>query len=292
MKQSDLYYCPYTDCNISKNESNSEHIIPLSLGGANELTIPVHEKFNSRLGSKLDGALANDFLVTLRRSQYDARGHSGKEPWATSKKAECGDNNRSAQVQIHRKHGMRLWDARYQELITGPGTVQFTTKLDIYLPILFATKVALAAGYYVYGDHFRSQVDHYQLREIMQIGLDSLNERDELNKLDQDRFTVLADDYLCAAPPTSDWRLRCIRDFCDKLKGSVILLVPSKQNLVVSVGILGNYLAMINVPADTTTFPNEGDYEWGHILAAIDKKLVRCSWSEGLRQYTATAKKN
>ena len=291
LESSNLIYCPYTDRDIPKARSNTEHIIPKSLGGADELTIPVDKKFNSRLGSKLDRALANDFFVTLRRSQYEAPGHSGKEPWATSKKAEYGDNNRSAQVQIHRKHGMKLWDARYQELITNPGTVQFNTRLDTYLPILFAAKVALAAGYYVYGDQFRSQVDHHQLREIMRIGLDSLNDRDELNKLDQDCFTVRADDYLCAEPPTSDWRLRCIRDFCGKLKGSVILLIPSEQNLVISVGILGKYLAMINVPADTTTFPNENDYEWGQVLAVIDKKLVRCSWSEGLRQYTTTTKK-
>ena len=292
MKQNDLYYCPYTDCNISRNESGPEHIIPLSLGGADELTIPVDEKFNSRLGSKIDGALANDFFVTLRRSQYDARGHSGKEPWATSKKVQYGDDNRSAQVQIHRKHGMKLWDARDRDLVKGYGTLQFSTLLDVYLPIRFAAKIALSAGYFVYGDRFRNHVDHHQLREVMHMDFENTDQEDIEDKLDELRYATLADDFLSETPSPRNWRLRCVRMFCDGMKGSVVVLIPSNNRLQVSVGILGKYLALISVPADTETFPNEGDYEWGHVLAVIDKRPIRCSWAEGLRQFAVASKRN
>ena len=284
LERDNLIYCPYTDRAISNCESNTEHIIPLSLGGTNELAIKVNKEFNSQLGSELDGELASDFFVALRRSEYDARGHSGKEPWATSKNAGYGDERCPAQVRLHRKHGLKIWDARDQELVDGYGTIQFNTFLDVHLPIRFAAKVALSAGYFVYGDHFRHHVDHHQVREIMRMEFGDFNREGIEDKVDESRFTALADDYLSESPSPKDWRLRSIRKFCNGISGSVVLLIPSKKHLLVSVGILGKYLALINVPAETETFPNEGDYEWGHVLAVVDKKLIRCSWIEGLRQ--------
>ena len=283
-----MIYCPYTDRDILKVQSNPEHIIPLSLGGTNELTIDVDRELNSQLGRELDGALSKDFFVALRRSEYGARGHSGKEPWAISKNASHGDKARPAQVRLHRKHGLKLWDARDRDLVKGYGTIQFNTLLDVYLPIRFTAKVALSAGYFVYGDRFRHHVDHHQLREIMQMDFENIDQEDVEDKLDKDRYTALADDFLSKNPFPEDWRLRCIRKFCDGKKGSVVVLILSKDRLLVSVGILGKYLALISVPADTKTFPNEGDYEWGHILAVVDKRLLRCSWAEGLRQLASS----
>ncbi len=279
-----MIYCPYTDREIPKVQSNPEHIIPLSLGGTNELTIDVDRESNSQLGGELDGALANDFLVALRRSEYGARGHSGKEPWAISRNASHGDEARPAQVHLHRRHGLKLWDAKEYELTRGSGKIQFVTHLDIYLPIRFTAKAALTAGYFAYGDHFRHYVDHHHLRNIMQMDPASIDVEDVERKPDENRYTVLADDYLYESPSPKNWRLRCIRKFCDGIRGSVVVLIPQKERLLVAVGILGKYLALINVPANTEKFPNEGDFEWGHVLAVVDKKLLRCSWVEGLSQ--------
>ena len=80
-------YCPYTDREIPERESSSEHIIPLSLGGVNGFEIPVDATCNSTLGGGIDGKLATEFLWELRRTEHDARGHSGKEPRATIRKA-------------------------------------------------------------------------------------------------------------------------------------------------------------------------------------------------------------
>ena len=57
-----MIYCPYTDKYLSTNEVNREHIIPLSLGGVNGFEIPVSIDFNSKAGSNIDGALANDLI--------------------------------------------------------------------------------------------------------------------------------------------------------------------------------------------------------------------------------------
>jgi hypothetical protein len=56
-------YCPYTDRDLDIEETNREHIIPLALGGVDRFEIRVCREFNSTVGSDVDGALANDFLV-------------------------------------------------------------------------------------------------------------------------------------------------------------------------------------------------------------------------------------
>jgi hypothetical protein len=73
-------YCPYADKEIPLGDSNPEHIIPLAVGGLNSFTLPVSKDFNSRIGSEIDGALANDFLVMSQRDKHGVRGHSRKHP--------------------------------------------------------------------------------------------------------------------------------------------------------------------------------------------------------------------
>ena len=107
-----MIYCPYTDQDIPEVRASPEHIIPLSLGGVNGFEIPVDAAFNSKVGTVLDGALANEFLFALRRTEFDTRGHSGKRPSAIIKNASYGDENRPAQAHFHRRDGLRIWDAR------------------------------------------------------------------------------------------------------------------------------------------------------------------------------------
>ena len=53
---------------------------------------------------------------------------------------------------------------------------------------------------------------------------------------------------------------------------SVVALIPDSRSLSVVVGILGSYLGMLNVPADTRGFPNMDDFRWGHFIV-LDKPL-------------------
>ena len=131
-------YCPYTDREIPESKSSSEHIIPLSLGGVNGFEIPADATFNSTLGSEIDGKLAAEFLWGLRRTEHDARGHSGKEPRATISKASYGENSRLAQVDFSHKSGVRVWDVHDRELKKGSGPIQISTSLNIDLPMRFA----------------------------------------------------------------------------------------------------------------------------------------------------------
>ena len=278
-----MIYCPYTDRDLPENDVNSEHVIPLSLGGINGFEILADAGFNSKVGSALEGALANEFIWSLARTKYDARGHSRKEPKATIKNATYGDDDRIAQVHFHGQKGLSLWDACDREFKKVPGTFRVSTSLNIDLPIRLAAKVALAAGYYVYGDVFRENVDHQQLRDVMCTDLSKLDLSKKPEDLGLSHLTLIVDSYLYA--PGKHYGLNSIRLFCSAVRGSVVMLIPGPDDLSVAVGILGSYLATVTVPANTKAFPNGGEFTLGHVIAVSEKEIYRTSWADGLSQF-------
>ena len=281
-----MIYCPYVDQDIPNAQASQEHIIPLSLGGTNCLEIPVDAACNSKVGSVLDGAVANEFLFALKRTEYDARGHSGKKPLATIKSANYGDDKRPAQVHFHKKEGLKVWDARNREFRERVPNFHISTSLNIDLPVRFTAKVALAAGYFTYGDLFRHHVDHRQLRDVMNIDPSNLDLGRSLGEQGLGHLTLRVDDYLREVGEDTDPTLFLLRSFCSAVKGSIIVLMPGHGCFGVAVGILGMYVGMVNVPANTSLFPNQDDYRWGHVLATNGKALKRCSWADGLKQLT------
>ena len=278
-------YCPYTDREIFKNKCNSEHIIPLSLGGINGFEIPVDDNFNSKIGSELDGALANNFLIKLRRSEYNARGHSKKKPIAIEN-ATYGKDNRIAKVHLHKKEGVRLWDILDQKFKKDVGSFKISTTMNIDIPVRFAAKTALAAGYYAYGDLFREHIDHKQLRDVMTINLANLDLSKSPKELGLDHLTLTTDDYLLDEEPSepNSWLFQA-RKYTSVVQGSIVMLVPGKDCFAAVVGILGQYLAMVQVPANTKSFPNSHNYKWGHVIAITNRKLIRCSCEHALKQW-------
>ena len=278
-----MIYCPYTDRDIPDSRADSEHIIPLSLGGVNGFEIPVDADFNSRVGSELDGALANEFMWVIARTEYDALGHSGKEPKATIKDASYGDENRVAQVHFHKKKGVSVWDVRDREFKSRPGPIRISTSMNIDLPMRLTSKVALAAGYYVYGDVLRQYVDHQQLRDVMNIDPSKLDLTKSPDELGISHINLIVDDWTHHVPSNQD--LQCVRLFCSAVRGSVVMLIPARDQLSVAVGILGQYLAMVTVPAETEAFPKDGEYTWGHVIALSKRQIFRTSLADGLSQF-------
>ncbi len=60
------------------------------------------------------------------------------------------------------------------------------------------------------------------------------------------------------------------------------MIVPGPENVGVCVGILGQYVGMINLPADTSRFPDDLSYDLGHCLVVKNRKLVRVSFRQFL----------
>ena len=245
---------------------------------------------NSQVGSQLDGALANEFMFALKRTKFDTRGHSGKKPVALIKKATYGEDCRPAQVQFHTKDGVKVWDSRDGEYKEPVPSFEISLLLDIDLPVRFAAKVALATGYYAYGDLFRQHVDHRQLRDVMNTDLRNLDLTKSPADLGLGHLTLRVDSYLREVPYEPEYdALNSIRAFCSSVEGSVVVLAPGYDCFGVGVGILGQYVATVIAPAKTDTFPNDGNYAWGHVLAVTGKTLKRCSLVDGLSQWAGIA---
>lgn len=58
---------------------------------------------------------------------------------------------------------------------------------------------------------------------------------------------------------------------------SIVALMPTSKNLAVVVGILGDYVGMISVPADTTTFPNKDEFRWEQFFVLTKPVPIRDS---------------
>ena len=199
--------------------------------------------------------------------------------------------SRPAQVDFHSKERPKVWDSRNREEVKER-VPRFNSSfsIDIDLPIRFAAKVALAAGFYAYGDLFREHVEHQQFRDVMNTDLSKLDLVKAPADLGLGHRTLQVDSYLreSSYEPENDG-LNSIRAFCSSLEGSVVVLAPGHDSFGVGVGILGQYVATVIAPAKTHTFPNDGAYAWGHVLAITGKTLRLYSLVDGLSQWAGAS---
>ncbi|MES2822491.1 MAG: hypothetical protein V4732_02740 [Pseudomonadota bacterium] len=270
-----MIYCPYSDKEIAKEETSSEHILPLSLGGINSFEIPVSKIENSSVGSKLDGLLAEDYLIKRARNRYDIRGHSNKKPFVEFKRARCAITQSPLNVKFDALEGVKVWSHREQKILADENTLELSLQVDIDLDLMFVAKVALSAGYFAYGEKFRDHVQHHEFRTIMNNRPNEVNQKlTPLNARVDSRFSK-----------TEEEPLKIFRLLCEAVEpSSIVGLIPGPSNFGVFVGVLGNYIGTINVPANSEHFPNEGRYELGHIICPQNGNLVRVSFKRALEK--------
>lgn len=156
-------YCIYSGKEITEEIASPEHIIPLSLGGCNTFMIQVQRDINNRLGSEVDGKMANDFFVALDRISSEAKGYSGKTPFCHVPSKIEG----RPVITTFEKGGIKLFDPREKTYLQGNYLVQMSFSLDITLRTRFTAKVALATGYFLFGNRFVQHADCNALRTIV-----------------------------------------------------------------------------------------------------------------------------
>lgn len=273
-----MIYCPYTDKELPEHDTSMEHILPLALGGTNGFEILVSKELNSKLGSEIDGKLANDFLVMNRRNKLNIKGHSKKRPVFKAKKAQDGDSGYPLQISLDEfDSNINVWDpisSRILEKSEHPSVLQFQTHLDIDIDLQFVAKTVLSAGYFMYGEVFRSNVEHEELRYMMS---------NPLSKMGPEQYSIetTADGRFST---DKNRKLEIFRACCTGLKySSIVGIIPSPKSLSIFVGVLGYYIGMVNVPANTKNFPNQGPYNWGHVVYVQNNKLIRSSFSTLLK---------
>ncbi|MGG2638803.1 hypothetical protein [Pseudomonas aeruginosa] len=262
-------YCIYLDgpsADLSK-----EHIIPMSLGGLDGFCIQADRQFNNAVGSKVDGAVANDFLVLFNRDKANAKGHSGAQPQPVARRATLIDGS---PVQItFSKSGLQIYDLKQRKYVEKGecrgGQVKIDgLKLDLNADIKFVAKVALAAGFYAYGDLFRKGVMHSEARKI--VNASSLADI----RPDVRLYTRFQSEQELHDPSN----LQIFKMIVQQSSCSCVLIIPGKDCFGVVVGVLGEFMGMINMPADTAGFPNEGDYDLGHCIFLQNGEVKRMSF--------------
>jgi hypothetical protein len=266
---------------ISPEQANREHIVPLSLGGANGFEIFVDRDFNSTVGSKIDGALANDFMVAMKRQEYDAIGHSKKRPAVVSKRSKMNDNGMPVQVSLDRKNGMAIWDSVGRRYLTDKESAgrSISTQFAIerWSRLKFAAKVALGSGYFIYGDQFIKKVNHDEIRTIMNMtGQETKNDFESIKTRIYDQFS---------GPEEKDKNEFKVQEFlCNFVNGSCVITIPGPRNVQFTVGVLGLFTGMLNVPAKTSEFPLDGDHDLGHAVVLQKGKIYRMSYQALLQR--------
>ncbi|WP_439821950.1 hypothetical protein ACSPX5_14025 [Pseudomonas sp. HLG18] len=70
------------------------------------------------------------------------------------------------------------------------------------------------------------------------------------------------------------------KSFCEIVQESCVYFIPGPKNLGIIVGILGQYVATLNVPANTIDFPFTEPYDLGHAIVTESGEAKRISYRE------------
>jgi hypothetical protein len=147
-------------------------------------------------------------------------------------------------VAMGQRKGLRIWSPKEKRDLTGLGKkINIKITLDIDIALRFVAKVALSAGYFAYGDLFRNQVSHDEIRTIM-------NQRP--TEVGDAIYSMKARvDHRFREPETDNDRI--LRAMCAAVAPrSLVALMPTSKSFSVMVGVLGDYMGMVNVSADTS----------------------------------------
>lgn len=266
-------YCIYTDREVPASHGNSDHIIPLSLGGLNGFETWSDADYNSKIGSKVDGAIANDFLVMLARRNADARGHSDKPPVPVWKRSTL--DGRPIQITLGRDK-VEGWDARArtpipEEQLAGR-PIESTHRIDRFAAMRFAAKVSLGAAYFIYEDVIRTALDGTDLRKL--IALDPEAARVDPTLIPS-TITVCDRFHPDANGANSDAGM--FRALCEFTGRSTFIAVPHEDSISFHIGVVGMFVASLICPADTSLLPNDGDHDLGHAILLAPGTIERVS---------------
>ena len=251
------------------SDPSREHIIPLSLGRHKDFIINVDRKFNSDVGSKIDGRIAGDFLILFDRDNASAKGHSRKHPQPIVKSASLRGGT-PAQV-IFSKNGLKIFDLKDKRFLDKSDSrgnqVQIKGTIDFDIDMMFIAKVALAAGYYSYQENFLNHVDHSEFRKIMNLDKNNL-------LVDSKAFA-----YNRFYKPVNNDAGYHIKKLATEIGCcSSIVMLPSENYFGVGVALLGRFLGYISVPSESKYLPNEKEYRYGHCIYLQDGIIYRYSF--------------
>lgn len=254
-------YCIYTDQEVAEADGNLDHVVPLSLGGKNGFVVWSDWKTNSDLGSQVDGKLGRDPLLVFALRNAGVSGHSGKTAVPVWKKAEVGGRPTQITLGLDKITG---WDARDRQTLDdatlAAGPISAELKIDLHLTRRFLAKVALGAGYFLYGDAFRTGVDCAPLREL---ALKNLEGARQSGTLRASGITICDRFHVDSNAGGGGYLYRVLMEQTHR---SVVIAVPHDDAVSFHIGLVGVFIGTLTCPAVTRDWPREGDHDLGHVL--------------------------
>ena len=277
-------YCIYTDKDVPDEAGNWDHVIPLSLGGKNGFVVWAEERINSVMGSAVDGALVRDPLLALALRNSGVKGHGGKPLTPVWKNATL--EGRPIQVTLGGE-SITAWDARERRELTDEEFAgkrfQAQLKIGLHTAVRFLAKVALGAGHFIYGDDFRHGTDCDELRALVML---DLKDAETSERLRRSRITVCDRFHPDSREGQAGFLYRVL---CETLPRSIVIAVPHDDAISFHVGIVGEFIGTLTVPANTMRLPLDGEHDLGHVIVLAPGDMQRLSFRDLLAAfYTAT----
>ena len=267
-------YCIYSGRHLPEDALSDEHAIPMSLGGGRSTLIRVSKKLNNELGTKIDGAIANDPLVQFGRRDADARGHSRKPVvprWKGARPWQSGPIDASPErlnVDFPATGSPEIYDRRSGKAVASnifnrTALLVPNLQIDSDARLKFCIKTLLGVGWKVFGPKLLSSINTGALRTCLGIKEAPLSEPVRLRYLDP---FVAPDEHAYVKMIEQNLVREC---------ATTILARENQTELEWSVSCVGHYVGSIVVQTNSRVLPAEIPDDGGLLLIAAPGTLKR-----------------
>ena len=245
-------YCIYSNSEINKKDATLQHIIPLSMGGVNSFSIYIDRKINSTLGSKVEGTLINEFTMKIKQMHYEITGQSNSTP---QMKMQGSIDGKPISIKWG-KNKIDLFDPIKKEHLQGKQAVTLRTQIDLFSRLRFAAKVALEAGFFLFGKRFVEHAD-----------CDTLRKATFCEDFEKEQLDLLFYDNLHPIEEKDKSMHGIIKLLIEQMGSSSVVFGFAEGRLIVHIGIMGEWLSTINFSAQTEHFPiMEDSFRLGRVI--------------------------
>lgn len=274
------YVCPYLNRHVQEHDVTEDHIVPLSLGGCNQLTVAVAREANSRIGTEIEGALANEFFPANHRIAADAQGHNRRSPTFKIKNASSSNHAGPVRVSLSPKQ-IECFDPIQHKSLDRLSDISFDVKVQLdrfyQLRARFLAKVALGICYYEFGQVFHIHAKHNDLRRVLWARAGS--------PVWCDPDLPITVDMPVTGEECRSHVSVSIRHISRSVgRRSCLAIVPASGRLNVCVGILGHYAGLIGFDCEVERLWKEPGNRYGIFFLIRDKLPIRMGLREAMER--------
>ena len=278
-----MTFCIYSGFDVTDSPSSIEHIFPLTLGGSDAYTINVSKSANTLANKELDEKLKTCLFLAVKRKKHQAQGHRKTTISPPKTKITVG-TDQSVVFKFDENNLLQLYSNRRKKIITSneiktEGAV-FSIKQERILRLKFTAKVALAAGYFTYGNVFVENTKTEELRALMSY-MGARHDDYVFNSINSTGW------YWPQPVGDSDAVMHSIfQRMNDMFDSSFVALITSAvpDKIIAVVGVLGHLTGVISCPANCDAFPKSGNHDLGHVAILRSGQLQTMSFRNCLQQ--------